>query len=63
MKEYKITGYVKIGFSKVVECESREEAMKVVEQIAYTEGIDSYEMNDWIDEVKIDGAKETDIDE
>lgn len=54
MKEYKISGYVKIGFSKVVECESREEAVKIVEQIAYTEGIDSYDMNDWIDEVEVE---------
>lgn len=60
MKEFKITGYVKIGFSKIIECESREEAMKIVEQIAYTEGIDSYDMNDWIDEVKIEDAEEKD---
>ena len=58
MKEFKITGYVKIGFSKLVECESREEAVDMAEQIAYTEDVDPSDLNDWFDDVEVDEVEE-----
>ena len=58
MKEFKITGYVKIGFSKFVECESREKALEIAEEIAYTEDIDFRDLNDWFDDVEVDEVEE-----
>lgn len=58
MKEFKITGYVKIGFSKLVECESREEAVDMAEQIAYTEDVDPSDLNNWFDDVEVDEVEE-----
>lgn len=58
MKEFKITGYVKIGFSKIVECESREKALEIAEEIAYTEDIDFRDLNDWFDDVEVDEVEE-----
>lgn len=58
MKEFKITGYVKIGFSKIVECESREKALEIAEEIAYTEDIDFRDLNDWYDDVEVDEVEE-----
>lgn len=58
MKEYKITGYVKIGFSKIVECESREKAVEIAEEIAYTEDVDFSDLNDWFDDVEVDEVEE-----
>ena len=46
MKEFKITGYVKIGFSKIVACESREKALEIAEEIAYTEDVDECDLYD-----------------
>lgn len=58
MKEFKITGYVKIGFSKIVECESREKALEIAEEIAYTEDVDFRDLNDWFDDVEVDEVEE-----
>lgn len=58
MKEFKITGYVKIGFSKIVECESREKALEIAEEIAYTEDVDFRDLNDWYDEVEVEEIEE-----
>lgn len=58
MKEFKITGYVKIGFSKLVECENREEAVDMAEQIAYTEDVDPSDLNNWFDDVEVDEVEE-----
>lgn len=58
MKEFKITGYVKIGFSKIVECESREKALEIAEEIAYTEDIDFRDLNDWFDDVEVEEVEE-----
>lgn len=58
MKEFKITGYVKIGFSKIVECESREKALEIAEEIAYAEDVDFRDLNDWFDDVEVDEVEE-----
>ena len=58
MDKYKITGYVKIGFSKIVECESREKALEIAEQIAYTEDVDFCDLNNWFDDVEVDEIEE-----
>lgn len=58
MKKFKITGYVKIGFLKIVECESREKALEIAEEIAYTEDIDFRDLNDWFDDVEVDEVEE-----
>lgn len=58
MKEFKITGYVKIGFQKIVECESYEKALEIAEEIAYTEDVDFRDLNDWFDDVEVDEVEE-----
>nr|DAT56511.1 MAG TPA: hypothetical protein [Caudoviricetes sp.] len=58
MDEYKITGYVKIGFSKVVKCESYVDAMEKAEEISQNEDIDFSELNDWYDEVEVEETEE-----
>lgn len=58
MKEFKITGYVKIGFSKIVECESREEALEIADKIAYTDDVDESELDAWYDEVEVEEVEE-----
>lgn len=58
MKEFKITGYVKIGFSKIVECESREEANELADLIERATDVDGDDMNDWIDEVEVEEVEE-----
>lgn len=45
MGKYKISGYVKIGFEKIVECESFEEAEEQANVIALTEDVDGRDMN------------------
>ena len=52
MKEFKITGYVKIGFSKIVEFESYEEAVQQANVIELTEDVDTCELYEWYDEVE-----------
>lgn len=54
MKEFKITGYVKIGFSKIVECESYEVAVQQANVIELTEDVDSCDLYDWYDEVEVE---------
>ena len=58
MDEYKISGYVKIGFSKVVKCESYVDAMKKAQEISYSEDIDFSELNDWYDDVEVEEIEE-----
>lgn len=58
MKEYKISGYVKIGFSKIVECESHEEAVQQANVIELTEDVDECDLNDWFDEVEVEEIEE-----
>ena len=52
MKEFKITGYVKIGFSKIVECKSYETAIQQANAIELTDDVDECDLNDWYDEVE-----------
>ncbi len=54
MKEFKITGYVKIGFSKIVECESHEVAVQQANVIELTEDVDTCDLYDWYDEVEVE---------
>lgn len=58
MKEFKITGYVKIGFSKIVEFESYEEAVQQANVIELTEDVDTCDLYDWYDEVEVEEIEE-----
>ena len=58
MKEFKITGYVTIGFEKIVECESFEEAEEQANVITLTESVDGRDMNDWFDSVEVEEVEE-----
>ena len=58
MKEFKITGYVKIGFSKIVEFESYEEAVQQANVIELTEDVDECDLNDWFDDVEVEEIEE-----
>ena len=58
MDEYKISGYVKICFSKVVKCESYVDAMEKAEEISHNEDIDFSELNDWYDDVEVEEIEE-----
>ena len=58
MKEFKITGYVKIGFSKIVEFESYEEAVQQANVIELTEDVDTCELYEWYDEVEVEEIEE-----
>ena len=58
MKEFKITGHVKIGFSKIVECENYEKALETAEKIAYTEDVDECDLNRWYDDVDVEEVEE-----
>ena len=60
MAKYKITGYVTIGFEKIVECESFEEAEKQANVIALTEDVDGRDMNEWFDSVDVEEVEEID---
>ena len=53
MQKYKITGYAKIGFEKIVECESIEKANELANLIERATDVDDGDMNDWIDEVEV----------
>lgn len=55
MKEYKVSGYVKIGFSKIVECESYEEAVQQANVIELTEDVDTCDL---YDEVEVEEIEE-----
>ena len=58
MDEYKISGYVKIGFSKAVKCESYVDAMEKAEEISRNEDIDFSELNNWYDDVEVEEIEE-----
>lgn len=58
MGKYKITGYVKCGFEKIVECESFEAANKLADLIERSTDVDDSDMNNWIDEVEVDEVEE-----
>ena len=58
MKQFKITGYVTIGFEKIIECESFEEAEEQANVIALTEDVDGRDMNKWFDSVEIEEVEE-----
>lgn len=58
MKQFKITGYVTIGFEKIVECENFEEAEEQANVIALTEDVDGRDMNEWFDNVEVEEVEE-----
>lgn len=58
MAKYKITGYARIGFEKVVECESFEMANQLADLIERATDVDDGDMNDWIDEVEVEEVEE-----
>lgn len=58
MKQFKIIGYVTIGFEKIVECESIEKANELADLIERARDVDDGDMNDWIDEVAVDDVEE-----
>lgn len=58
MKQFKIIGYAKIGFEKIVECESLEEAEEQANVIALTEDVDGRDMNEWFDSVEVEEIEE-----
>jgi hypothetical protein len=58
MQKYKITGYAKIGFEKIVECENFEKANLLADLIERSTDVDDSDMNNWIDEVEVDEVEE-----
>lgn len=58
MKQFKITGYVTIGFEKIVECENFEEAEEQANVIALTEDVDGRDMDEWFDNVEVEEVEE-----
>lgn len=58
MKQFKIIGYVTIGFEKFIECESFEEAEEQANVIALTEDVDGRDMNEWFDNVEVEEVEE-----
>lgn len=58
MKQFKISGYVTIGFEKIVECESIEKANELADLIERATDVDDGDMNNWIDEVEVDDVEE-----
>lgn len=58
MKQFKITGYVTIGFEKIVECENFEEAEEQANVIELTEDVDGRDMNEWFDNVEVEEIEE-----
>lgn len=58
MKQFKVSGYVIIGFEKIVECESFEEAEEQANVIALTEDVDGRDMNEWFDNVEVEEVEE-----
>lgn len=58
MKQFKITGYAKIGFEKIVECESQAMANQLADLIERATDVDDSDMNDWIDEVEVEEVEE-----
>lgn len=58
MQKYKITGYAKIGFEKIVECESLKKANELADLIERATDVDDGDMNNWIDSVEIEEIEE-----
>lgn len=58
MKNFKIIGYVTIGFEKIIECESFEEAEERANVIELTEDVDSRDMNKWFDSIEVEEVEE-----
>ena len=58
MKQFKISGYVTIGFEKIVECESFEKANELADLIERARDVDDGDMSNWIDEVAVDDVEE-----
>lgn len=58
MKQFKISGFVSVGFEKIVECESIEKANELADLIERTTDVDDGDMNDWIDEVEVEDVEE-----
>lgn len=58
MKKFKITGFVTIGFEKIIECENFEEAEEQANVIALTEDVDGRDMNEWFDNVEVEEIEE-----
>lgn len=58
MKQFKITGYVTIGFEKIVECENFEEAEEQANVIELTEDVSSRDMDEWFDRVEVEEIEE-----
>lgn len=58
MKQFKIIGYVTIGFEKIVECESLEEAEEQANAIALTEDVSSSDMDECFDRVEVEEIEE-----
>lgn len=60
MKQFKIIGYVTIGFEKIIECENFEDAEEQANVIALTEDVDGRDMNEWFDRVEVEEIEEVD---
>lgn len=58
MKQFKIIGYVTIGFEKIIECESLEEAEEQANVIELTEDVNSSDMDEWFDRVEVEEIEE-----
>ena len=58
MQKYKITGYAKIGFEKIVECESLKKANELADLIERATDVDDGDMNNWIDSVEVEEIEE-----
>lgn len=58
MAKFKISGYVTIGFEKIVECENFEEAEEQANVITLTEDVDGRDMNEWFDSVEVEEVEE-----
>lgn len=58
MGKYKITGYLKCGFEKIVECESYEVAVQQANVIELTEDVDTCDLYGWYDEVEVEEIEE-----
>lgn len=58
MKQFKISGYVTIGFEKIIECESLEEAEEQANVIELTEDVNSSDMDEWFDRVEVEEIEE-----
>lgn len=58
MKQFKISGYVTIGFEKIIECESFEEAEEQANLIEVAEDVDECDLDDWYDKVEVEEIEE-----